>query len=187
MSFPKSSEYVRLIVSLATEKNDIVLDFFAGSGTTAHAVMNQNAKDDWRRKFILIQLPEHTDESSEAHKAGYSTICEIGEERIRRAGEKIKAEVEAENAQGRLDGEVKRVPDIGFRVLRVDSSCYEDVRKTPAEYTRKMLLIWMMTTLRRVVHRLICCSSVCRRSSCRTRPASKPCRANCSMAIRCTA
>lgn len=136
---PKPVGLLEKILYIVTSSDDYVLDFFSGSATTAHAVMNQNAKDDWRRKFILIQLPEHTDESSEAHKAGYSTICEIGEERIRRAGEKIKAEVEAENAQGRLDGEVKRVPDIGFRVLRVDSSCYEDVRKTPAEYTQDAL------------------------------------------------
>ena len=101
--------------------------------------MNINAEDDGTRQFILVQLPEAVSDKSEAAKAGYSTICEIGEERIRRAGEKIKAEVEAENGQGKLDGEVKRVPDIGFRVLRVDSSSYEDVRKTPAEFSQGAL------------------------------------------------
>lgn len=139
MSFPKSRAYIQKICQMASRENDIILDFFSGSATTAHAVMMKNAEDNGRCRFIMIQLPEMTDPKSEAAKAGYSTICDVGEERIRRAGEKIKAEVEVENAQGRLDGEVKRVPDIGFRVLRVDSSSYEDVRKSPADYSQGAL------------------------------------------------
>lgn len=101
--------------------------------------MQMNALDGGSRKSIMVQLPEPTAKNNEARDLGYETICEIGEERIRRAGEKIKAEIEAENAQGKLDGEVKQVPDIGFRVLRVDSSSYEDVRKTPAEFSQGAL------------------------------------------------
>lgn len=114
-------------------QKDIALDFFSGSATTAHAVMQLNAKDGGNRKFIMVQLPEVCDEKSEAAKAGYHTICEIGEERIRRAGEKIKAEVEQQNQQLELGAKPKQVPDIGFRVLRVDSSNYQDVRRTPEE------------------------------------------------------
>ena len=109
----------------------LVLDFFSGSATTAHAVMQLNAEDGGNRKFIMVQLPEVCDEKSEAAKAGYSTICEIGKERIRRAGAKIAAEVEESNAQLKLGEEPKRVPDIGFRVLKIDSSNFEDVQRTP--------------------------------------------------------
>lgn len=98
--------------------------------------MKANVEDGGQRKFIMIQLPEQIDQMN---NAGYKTICDLGEDRIRRAGEKIKAEIESENAQGKLDGEVKQMPDIGFRVLRVDSSSYEDVRKTPAEFSQGAL------------------------------------------------
>lgn len=88
-SFPKPSALIKYLISTSTEKNDFILDFFSGSATTAHAVMQLNAEDGGHRKFIMVQLPEQTDVKSEAYKAGYKTICEIGEERIRRAGKKI--------------------------------------------------------------------------------------------------
>ena len=100
--------------------------------------MQQNAIRNTNNQFILVQIPEVIDDQSVLN-SGFTTICDVGEERIRRAGEKIKAEIEAENAQGKLDGELKKVPDIGFRVLRVDSSCYEDVRKTPSEFSQGAL------------------------------------------------
>lgn len=110
-----------------TENDDIVLDFFSGSATTAHAVMQLNAEDDGRRKFIMVQLPEKCDEASEAYKAGYKNICEIGKERIRRAGDKIKSE----HPDAKLD--------TGFRVFRVDESNMEDVYYHPEELTQTML------------------------------------------------
>lgn len=136
--FPKSSTLMQFVVGF-TNKDDIILDFFSGSGTMAHAVMKQNSEDGGNRKFIMVQIPEGIDETVKNNELHFNTLCEVGEERICRAGEQIKAEVEAENAQGRLDGEVKQVPDIGFRVLRVDSSSYEDVRKTPAEFSQGAL------------------------------------------------
>lgn len=138
---PKPVSLITNIMRLAMSpsSDDIVLDFYSGSAVTAEAVMQMNALDGGSRKSIMVQLPEPTAKNNEARDLGYETICEIGEERIRRAGEKIKAEIEAENAQGKLDGEVKQVPDIGFRVLRVDSSSYEDVRKTPAEFSQGAL------------------------------------------------
>lgn len=96
----------------SADKNDIILDFFSGSATTAHAIMKLNTEDGGHRKFIMVQLPEPTDEKSEAYKAGYKNICEIGKERIRRAGEKIKAEA----------GEKAADLDIGFKVFKLDSS-----------------------------------------------------------------
>lgn len=134
MEYKNGKKPVRLILQLAkmvTEGYDIVLDFFSGSATTAHAVMQFNAEDDGNRKFIMVQLPEVCDEKSEAAKAGYKNICEIGKERIRRAGAKIVAEVEASNAQLKLGEEPKKVPDIGFRVLKIDSTNFEDVSRTP--------------------------------------------------------
>ena len=109
------------------DKEAIILDFFSGSATTAHAVMQLNAEDGGYRKFIMVQLPEVTDENSEAYKAGYKNICEIGKERIRRAGKKIKEE----NPLTTQD------LDIGFRVLKCDSSNMEDVYFTPKEYMDK--------------------------------------------------
>lgn len=121
------------------ERDALILDFFSGSATTAHAVMRLNAEDGGNRKFIMVQLPEACDEKSEAAKAGYNNICEIGKERIRRAGKKIAAEVEEQNRQLKLGEEPKRVPDIGFRVLKIDSSNFEDVSAEPAEYTQQTL------------------------------------------------
>ena len=101
--------------------------------------MQLNKEDGMNRHFIMVQITEICNDASEAANAGYHTICEIGEERIRRAGEKIKAEIEQENQQLEPGAEPKRVPDIGFRVLRVDSSNYKDARRTPAETTQGAL------------------------------------------------
>lgn len=129
---PKPTSLLSKIIDLANMKNgDIVLDFFSGSATTAHAVMQLNAEDGGKRKFIMVQLPELTAEKSEAYKAGYKTICDIGEERIRRAGKKIKEE--------NLD---KADLDIGFRVFKVDSSNMEDVYYTPADYKQSQLSLF---------------------------------------------
>lgn len=125
----KPVEMIQRLVYHATEKNDIILDFFSGSATTAHAVMQLNAEDGGHRKFIMVQLPEATDEKSEAYKAGYKNICEIGKERIRRAGAKILAE----------HPEAKDL-DTGFRVLRVDSSNMKDVYYRADEVTQASLL-----------------------------------------------
>ncbi len=122
---PKPIELLTRTMKIAKCSNDsIILDFFSGSSTTAHAVMKLNAEDGGNRKFIMVQLPEETDEKSEAYKAGYKNICEIGKERIRRAGTKIKEEtgLSAQNL------------DIGFRVLKCDTSNMKDVYYNPAEY-----------------------------------------------------
>ncbi len=142
--FPKPVNLIKLFIEQSTEptnddRNDIFLDFFSGSATTAHAVMQLNAEDGGNRKFIMVQLPEKTDENSEAYKAGYTTICEIGKERIRRAGEKIKSEVEAQNLQLKLDEEPKKVPDIGFRVLKLDDSNMKDVYYGAGAYRQDLL------------------------------------------------
>lgn len=118
------------------DKQAKILDFFSGSATTAEAVMKMNSMDGGNRQFIMVQLKEYIPQKNDAYLAGYRTICEIGEERIRRAGEKIKAEIEAENSQLTLDGTPKKMPDIGFRVLRVDDSNYEDRRKNIGSYSQ---------------------------------------------------
>ena len=119
--YPKPSELIKILIQAISEnKNDIVLDFFSGSATTAHAIMQLNADESSRRKYILVQLSEQTDEKSEAYKAGYKTICDIGEERIRRAGKKIKEETGADI-------------DYGFRCFKVDSSNMKDVYYRPAD------------------------------------------------------
>lgn len=120
---PKPIRLISKILKIANlDKNDIILDFFSGSATTAHAVMQLNAEDGGNRQFICVQLPEVTDEKSEAYKAGYRTICEIGKERIRRAGAKILSEIEAENQQIKLGEAEKPLPDVGFKVFKLDSS-----------------------------------------------------------------
>ncbi len=117
------------------EKDSIVLDFFSGSATTAHAIMQLNAEDNGNRKFILVQLPEKTEESSEAYKAGYKNICEIGKERIRRAGKKILEEQESKKKESDLfsSTEPEHKLDTGFRVLKLDTSNMQDVYYTPEE------------------------------------------------------
>lgn len=129
-SFPKPVELLYDLSLVALDKTDIVLDFFSGSATTAHAVMQLNAEDGGHRKFIMVQLPEVCDEKSEAYKAGYKNICEIGKERLRRAGEKIKAD----NPLTTQD------LDIGFRVFKVDSSNMNDVYYSAGEYSQDMLV-----------------------------------------------
>ena len=130
---PKPLRYITRYLQIGINKNDYVLDFFSGSATTAHAVMQLNAENGGHRKFIMVQLPEETDEKSEAFKAGYKNICEIGKERIRRAGQKIKGEIEQANAQLKIDEASQKVPDIGFRVLKIDSTNMQDVYYNPAE------------------------------------------------------
>lgn len=126
-SNPKPVELLRATIKVGNvKKDDIILDFFSGSATTAHAAMQLNAEDGGSRKFIMVQLPEVCGEKSEARKAGYETICDIGEERIRRAGAKIREETGADI-------------DYGFRVFRVDSTNMEDVYYNPAEYNQGQL------------------------------------------------
>lgn len=125
---PKPTMLIKKLLRIAARNNSIILDFFSGSATTAHAVMQLNAEDGGNRKFIMVQLPEKCDEKSEAFKAGYGNICEIGKERIRRAGKKIKDEnTSATNL------------DIGFRVLKLDSSNMKDVYYKPEDYSQGFL------------------------------------------------
>ncbi|MDY4708801.1 MAG: DNA methyltransferase, partial [Candidatus Treponema excrementipullorum] len=127
--FPKPTTLIRqlLLSAVRTEQDVLILDFFSGSATTAHAVMQLNAEDGGNRKFIMVQIPEKTDEKSEAYKAGYTNICEIGKERIRRAAKKIAKE----NPNARFDG--------GFRVLKCDSSNMKDVYYSPESYNGTFL------------------------------------------------
>ncbi len=125
--YPKSIHLMKDIAKLATDNDSLVLDFFSGSATTAHAVMQLNAEDGGNRKWIMVQLPEETDEKSEAYKAGYKTIPEISRERIRRAGDKI--------AKEHPDAKV----DYGFRSLRIDDTNYKDVYSPAADYQQSML------------------------------------------------
>jgi len=123
----KPVEMIRRLVYHATEKNDIILDFFSGSATTAHAVMQLNAEDEGHRKFIMVQLPEETDEKSEPFKAGYKNICEIGKERIRRAAKKIHED----NPDAKFDD--------GFRVLKLDDTNMKDVYYAAGDYTQDLV------------------------------------------------
>ena len=165
--YSKPSTLIELLCQLNTRGNDIILDFFSGSATTAHAVMQLNAEDGGHRKFIMVQLPEPCDEASEAYKAGYKNICEIGKERIRRAGDKIKEAlledgieirkiVKHKKEHGDLEGfsyaEWEESPevihakkkmadslDIGFRVLKLDDTNMKDVYYAPDDYDQGML------------------------------------------------
>lgn len=167
--YPKPSTLVKCFAELVTNKDSIILDFFSGSATTAHSVMKLNAEDGGHRKFIMVQLPEVTDEKSEARKAGYETICEIGKERIRRAGKKIKDELinksvltntpnntkvtinglqqtlftEDQKGEAQMDSakmeQIAEDLDIGFRVLKLDTSNMEDVYYTPDKFDPSML------------------------------------------------
>lgn len=168
MSFPKSRAFIQMICQMGSESNSIIMDFFSGSATTAHAVMQLNAEDGGHRKFIMVQLPEPCDESSEAYKAGYKNICEIGKERIRRAGDQLKSAlakdgialrkmVKQKNEQGTLMGftyaEWEESPevisakqkmadelDIGFRVLKLDDSNMKDVYYAADDYDQRNLM-----------------------------------------------
>ena len=121
-SYPKPVSLLKYLTSFLDDKELLIFDFFSGSATTAHAVMQLNSEDNGNRKYIMVQLPEITDEKSEAFKAGYKNIAEIGKERIRRAGEKIKQEIEEYNSNLKLGEEPKKVPDIGFKVFKVDDT-----------------------------------------------------------------
>ena len=154
---PKPTKLLNRILRLGSSSDSLILDFFSGSATTAHAVMQLNAEDGGHRRFIMVQLPEPCAEDSEAAKAGYKNICEIGKERIRRAGKKIaeelaakNAEIAKDNAQGELgldnpDNPVnpveKEIPDIGFRVLKLDSSSLLDVGVTTGEAAQETLAL----------------------------------------------
>ena len=131
-SFPKPSSLIKFFTKIIYDSEALILDFFSGSATTAHAVMQLNADDGGNRKFIMVQLPEESAEDSEAYKAGYKNICEIGKERIRRAGKKIKEE----------HPDAKDL-DTGFRVFRIDKSNFEDVERTPKEYNQDQLELFL--------------------------------------------
>ena len=146
---PKPTRLIKKMLKIASQSDFIVLDFFSGSATTAHAVMQLNAEDGGNRKFIMVQLPEETDEKSEAFKAGYKNICEIGKERIRRAGQKILAEAQKETVEMATYGETFEVDkiadkyknlDTGFRVLKLDSTNMKDVYYNPDELTIETLM-----------------------------------------------
>lgn len=125
---PKPTTLLSKLIDLANVSDgETILDFFSGSATTAHAIMKLNAEDGGNRKFIMVQLPEETDEKSEAYKAGYKNICEIGKERIRRAAKKIAEE----NPDAKFDG--------GFRVLKCDTSNMKDVYYSPADFDMNLL------------------------------------------------
>ena len=147
--FPKDEFIIQELIELFTKDEDIVLDFFAGSSTTAHAVMQLNADDGGKRRFIMVQLPEVCDEKSEAAKAGYKTIAEISKERIRRAGKKIKEELAAKETGASSTGQMSLLDaakpaasslDTGFRVLKVDSSNMNDVFYTPDAVKQKTIM-----------------------------------------------
>ena len=179
-STPKPTRLIEKILKIASDKNSIILDFFSGSATTAHAVMQLNAEDGGNRRFILVQLPELCDEKSEAYKAGYKNICEIGKERIRRAGKKIITELEQENNReifisrdrnGKVthvhdtlkgftvigdnitlsDWKEKTIPDVGFRVFKLDTSNLKTWDATPIEDEQLDLLYQRMNSM---IHRV---------------------------------
>ena len=137
--YSKPASLIKALSFLSTSSNDIILDFFAGSSTTAHAVMQLNAEDGGNRKFIMVQLPEACDENTEAYKAGFKNISEIGKERIRRAGEQIRKGTEEENRQTKLGEEPKPIPDIGFRVFKIDDTNMKDVYYSAAEYSQETI------------------------------------------------
>lgn len=144
--FPKPVEIIKQLISQVSNADDIILDFFSGSATTAHAVMQLNAEDGGNRRFILVQLPELCDEKSEAYKAGYTNICEIGKERIRRAGKKILEE----HTQVTME-EGKQPLDVGFRVFKLDTSNLKTWDATPIEDEQLDLLYQRMNTM---IHRV---------------------------------
>lgn len=129
---PKPVRLIDRILAIASDKDSIVLDFFSGSATTAEAVMSKNAEDGGQRRFVLVQLPEEVSGS-------WGNLCNVGEERIRRAGARIAAEAEEASRQPELGTDPKPVPDVGFRVLCVGEPCFRDERATPAEYDQTRL------------------------------------------------
>lgn len=145
--YSKSVTLLEFLASFSTRNDDIILDFFSGSATTAHAVMQLNKEDGGNRKFICVQLPEVCEENTEAYKAGYKTICEIGKERIRRAGKSLTET----DAQLTLDDAEKSPLDIGFRVLKLDSSNLKTWDATPVEEEQMSLFVERMNNM---VHRV---------------------------------
>jgi adenine-specific DNA-methyltransferase len=137
--FPKDETIISKFIEMCTSGGDIILDFFSGSGTTANAVIQLNAEDGGNRKFIMVQLPEQTDEKSEAYKAGFKNICEIGKERIRRAAKKIRDEKRAKAEKDGMFADYTDTQDYGFRVYRLDSSNMQDVYYHPQDYKQEML------------------------------------------------
>lgn len=138
-SNPKPLGTLKRIVQIASSSDSLVMDFFSGSGSMAQAVFELNSEDGGERKVILVQLPQELERESHAYQDGFYTICEIGEERIRRAGTKIAADIDKENEQLELGAELKPYPDLGFRVLRIDSSNFKDFYLTPGETAQESL------------------------------------------------
>ena len=161
--FPKPTRLLKRMVSIASKNDDIILDFFSGSATTAHAVMQLNAEDGGNRRFILVQLPELCDEKSEAYKAGYKNICEIGKERIRRAGKQLTVNREQVTGNSlKKDDKSKEItvncsllpitsPDVGFRVFKLDTSNLKTWEGTPIENEQLDLLYQRMNSM---IHRV---------------------------------
>jgi adenine-specific DNA-methyltransferase len=138
--FPKPITLLKHFIKISSwNKNDIILDFFSGSATTAHSLMQLNGEDDCNRKFIMVQVPEKTDKKSEAFKAGYHTICEIGKERIRRAAFKIKADKLKKAESEGIFADFKDIQDYGFRVYRLSDSNMQDVYYKPQDYKQASL------------------------------------------------
>jgi len=136
---PKPVKLVERIIEHSCDRRSLILDFFSGTSVSAQAIMRLNAEDGGNRKFIMVQLPEACDENTEAYKAGFKNISEIGKERIRRAGEQIRKEIEEENRQTKLGEEPKSVPDIGFRVFKIDDTNMKDVYYSAAEYSQETI------------------------------------------------
>ncbi len=143
--YPKPSNLIKYLVNICLEEDAVILDFFSGSATTAHAVMDLNKEDGGNRKFILVQLPELCDENTEAYKNGYKNICEIGKERIRRAGAKIEEEIKEHNEQLKLDEKVKENIDTGFKVFKLDTSNVKIWDNTPIENVEEIEQLDMLT------------------------------------------
>lgn len=138
-SYPKPSALIERFAAIATDETSTILDFFSGSSSSAHSILKLNSKDNGCRKFIQVQLPETIDEKSEAYKAGYKNICEIGKERIRRAANKIKEEKIEKAKKDGLFADFKDEQDYGFRVYRLDSSNMQDVYYKPQDYNQNTL------------------------------------------------
>lgn len=139
---PKNVNLLEYLINLIPEDDFYILDFFSGSAASAHATMQRNAQDQGNRKYIMVQLPENTDEKSEAYKAGYKSICEIGKERIRRAANKIKEEKIVKAKKDGLFSDFNDEQDYGFRVYRLDSSNMQDVYYKPQDYSQAQLDIF---------------------------------------------
>jgi len=138
--YPKPLNLIKYVLKIYNDPNALILDFFSGSSTTAHATMQLNAEDGGHRKFIMVQLPENIEESNEIHRYGYRNICDIALERIRRAGKKIQDELDAKAAEGDIfnQGESRKL-DTGFRVLKLDTSNMNDIYYRPEEFKTELI------------------------------------------------